>query len=55
MSINDIEDVFLSEDIPEQPFLDMREVNQAINKELSRKEKMDRFLDFARGKKVSHA
>lgn len=50
-----IEEVFLSEDMPDEEFIDMREINEAINKELSPKEKLDKFLEFVKGKKVSHA
>jgi len=49
-----IEEVFLSEDIPEQPFLDMREIQEEETR-IEKEERLKKFMEWISKKKVAYA
>ena len=49
-----IEEVFLSEDIPEQPFLDMREIQEEETR-IEKEERLKKFMNWISSKKMARA
>ena len=49
-----IEEVFLSEDIPEQPFLDMREIQEEETR-IEKEERLKKFMEWISSKKMARA
>jgi hypothetical protein len=51
--IEAIEEVMLSEDVPETPFLDMREVQEKETR-IEKEERLKKFMDWISKKKVAN-